>query len=458
MSSRNLSGLPENVQVTLQERERANEVLVRVIQLMILLMFSTLYTLAAKTGMGTEFEPVPFVLGAYLVLSVIGLIWSIRRKLPDWSIYCSILFDFSLLYALMVSFHYQYQQPASFILKAPTLLYVFIFIALRALRLEWKFVAAAGVTAAAGWLVIVTYVINIDPQHTMITRSYVEYLTSNSILIGAEIDKVLSILAVTAILALVVNSSSNLLVTAVSEQVAASTFSRFFDDRVAQGIRSSGGALTAGHGDRRQTAVINIDIRGFSKLAADREPSEVMQLLSAYQGRIVPILQDNNAIIDKFMGDGIMATFGIDDADAPYCRHAIEAAEAVIADQRLWANEEPLLTRGGLVKIGVGIASGTVSFGAVGQGDRLEMTVIGGPVNTSAKLEKHNKALGSECIVLADTWSQALREGYQGRFTPEFVESTIEGIEQPQKIAILKFQPEIGLAPGTGDLSAVPDH
>ena len=150
LSSRNLSGLPENVQVTLQERERANEVLVRVIQLMILLMFSTLYTLAAKTGMGTVFEPVPWVLGAYLVLSVIGLIWSIRRKLPDWSIYCSILFDFSLLYALMISFHYQYQQPASFILKAPTLLYVFIFIALRALRLEWKFVAAAGLTAAAG--------------------------------------------------------------------------------------------------------------------------------------------------------------------------------------------------------------------------------------------------------------------------------------------------------------------
>ena len=57
-------------------------------------------------------------------------------------------------------------------------------------------------------------------------------------------------------------------------------------------------------------AIINIDVRGFSKLAAEMEPSHVMQLLSTYQGRVVPILKQNGAIIDKFMGDGIMIFFG----------------------------------------------------------------------------------------------------------------------------------------------------
>jgi len=96
-------------------------------------MFSVLYSLAAKTGQAADFQPVPYVLAGYIVLSLIGLIWSMKAELPSWSVYCSILFDFILLYSLMISFHIQYEQPASFILKAPTLLYVFIFIALRAL-------------------------------------------------------------------------------------------------------------------------------------------------------------------------------------------------------------------------------------------------------------------------------------------------------------------------------------
>ncbi len=438
LSSRDLNALPERVLVTIKEREQANEVLARIIQLMIVLMFSILYSLATKTGNQASFQPVPYVLTAYITLSLIGLYWSMRSPLPDWAVYCSILFDFVLLYSLMTSFHIQYEQPASFILKAPTLLYVFIFISLRALRLEWKFVAAAGITGALGWILVVVYVINSEPQNTMITNSYVQYLTSNSILIGAEIDKIISILAVTGILIITVNGSSNLLVTSITEQVAAQDFSRFFDARIAQDIRSSDQLLKAGEGNRRSTAVINIDIRGFSVIAADLEPSEAMQILSAYQGRVVPILQQKGAIIDKFMGDGIMATVGIDDPHMPFSRLAVEAAEAILEDANKWEEQEPLLAKAGPIRIGIGIACGMVSFGAVGQGDRLEMTVIGSPVNTSAKLEKHNKILKSSCIISEKTWKNALKEGYTGNLAPEFIETEIEGIEGQKKIAVLR--------------------
>ena len=439
LSSKDLSTLPERIQYSLRQRERANEIVVRIIQLTIVVMFSTLYSLAAKTGSTAEFEPVPFVLAAYFLLSLIGLIWSIKAELPSWSVYCSILFDFTLLYSLMISFHFQYEQPASFVLKSPTLLYVFIFIALRALRLEWKYVAAAGITGAVGWALVVLYVISIDPENTMITRSYVLYLTSNSILVGAEVDKIISILAVTCILTLVVNGSSNLLITAVTEQAAAEDFSRFFDKRIAQNIRSSQKVLEAGQGERRNTAVINIDIRGFSAMAASRDPSEIMQLLSAYQRRVVPILQTHGAIIDKFMGDGIMATIGIDDDEIPFSRKSIEAAEAVLLDSQKWQDEEPLLAAAAITNIGIGIASGDVAFGAVGQGDRLEMTVIGAPVNTSAKLEKHNKVLHSDCIVSRNTWDNAIKEGYVAKLESQFMKTTIDGIEGEKKIVILKM-------------------
>ena len=433
-----MSTLPERVQLSLHKRERGNEVLVRIIQLVIVIMFSTLYSLAAKTGQAADFQPVPYVLTGYIILSLVGLFWAIKAELPSWSVYCSILFDFILLYSLMISFHFQYEQPASFILKAPTLLYVFIFISLRALRLEWKYVAAAGVTGAIGWALVVFYVTIHEPENTMITRSYVQYLTSNSILIGAEVDKIISILAVTGILTLVVNGSSNLLVTAVTEQAAAKDFSRFFDKRIAQDIRSSKNVLEAGQGERRSTAVINIDIRGFSVMAANREPSEVMQILSAYQGRVVPILQEHGAIIDKFMGDGIMATIGIDDDKILFSRKSIEAAEAVLLDSQKWQDEEPLLANAGVTRIGIGIACGQVAFGAVGQGDRLEMTVIGSPVNTSAKLEKHNKTLNSDCIISRKTWDNAIAEGYEPVLESQFLDTVIDGINGAKSIVVLK--------------------
>ena len=442
-----LDQLPKRVRVALDERERANEIMARLIQLMIVLLFSAIYFISPKTSPDEALSPVPYVLGAYLVVSVIGLIWSIRQKLPHWSVYGSILFDFGLLYSLMISFHIQYMQPASFILKAPTLLYVFIFIAIRALRFETRFVIASGIVAALGWAVMIVYVTRIDSGDNMLTRSYVEYLTSNSILIGAEVDKILSILFVTGVLTLVVNASKNLLVSAVTEEQAASDLSRFFDTSIASGIRQSADRLEAGRGENREAAILFIDIRGFTRMAASMNASDVMQALSRYHSRVVPIVQQCGGVIDKFMGDGIMATFSFDGDRAAASRRAIEAAELILRDAGRWAVEEPALKAIG--EIGIGVASGPVAFGAVGQENRLEITVIGSAVNHSAKLEKHNKVLGSRMIASAHTYREALEKGYRGDLVADIRTDTLEGVAEPQEIAVLAL-PDMTCPSGDG--------
>ena len=68
-----------------------------------------------------------------------------------------------LLLGMIWSFHLQYMQPPSFYLKAPSLLYVFIFISLRALYFDFRFLAVTGATAAIGWIILVLYVTHIDP-------------------------------------------------------------------------------------------------------------------------------------------------------------------------------------------------------------------------------------------------------------------------------------------------------
>ncbi len=435
--------LPRRVTTAIHERERANEILARIIQLAIVLLFGFIYVISPKTSPAEAFYPVPYVLSIYLILSVIGFIWALKRTIPDWAIYGSILFDFTLLYGLMVSFHLQYMQPASFVLKAPTLLYVFIFIGLRVLRLESKFVLSAGVTAASGWLAMIIYVTRLDPGDNMLTRSYVEYLTSNSILIGAEVDKIMTIVFVTLILAAAVNASSNLLVTAATEKSAAQALSRFFDTSVASGIRDNSEELIAGRGVSVEAAVLNVDIRDFTKIANDMDASRVMDALSSYQSRIVPIIQNNGGIIDKFMGDGIMATFGTNSSDkdfeAKYAAAAMSAAEDILNDFKIWADEDGDLKNIARSGIGIGLAGGTIAHGAVGQSDRLEMTVIGSAVNLSAKLEKHNKILGTVFLAARNTYDKAILQGYEGKLQSNFKTSMIDGVPEPQDIVVLKL-------------------
>ena len=283
--------LPKRITRTIENQDQASEVLARVIQLTVVSTMTILYLISPKTDAGTAFSPVPYALAVYFILNIVGLYWALNRGLPNWAVYGSIVFDMSLLMVLIWSFHVQYQQPPSFYLKAPTVLYIFIFIAIRALRFESRFVLAAGITAALGWIAMVVYVITVDPENTMITRNYVEYLTSNSVLIGAELDKIISIILVTGILTLALKRAHALLVTATSEQEAARDLSRFFDQSVASRITGSDDAIAAGEGTTREAAIMNIDIRGFTPMAADMRAGDVMKVLAAYQKQIVPIIQ-----------------------------------------------------------------------------------------------------------------------------------------------------------------------
>ena len=186
LRGRALGRLPERVRAAIAEQQDHSERLIGWIQLVVVVLFGTLYLLAPKPFTAEQtFAPVPWVLGLYFGFTLLRLGLAYRMRLPGWLIVLSIFLDMALLIALIWSFHLQYRQPASFYLKAPTLLYVFIFIALRTLRFEVRYVLLAGAVAALGWLGLLGYAVH-DTHHMKITRDYVEYMTSNAMLIGAE--------------------------------------------------------------------------------------------------------------------------------------------------------------------------------------------------------------------------------------------------------------------------------
>ena len=405
--------LPERVKLAIRNQQDASEIVIGWIQLAVVTMFAVLYTVSPKTfSSDAGIEPVPWALAAYFLFTVIRLWAGYRSHLPHWLLALSVVVDMSLLLGTIWSFHIQYSQPPSFYLKVPTLLYVFIFIALRALRFEARYVILAGVVAALGWSFMAFYAAYAGAAEGMITRDYVYYMTSNSILIGAEFDKVITILVVTGILAVALVRARQLLVRAVTEGTAVKDLSRFFAPEIARQITASEHQVTAGEGIARDAAILMVDVRGFTGLAARLPANELISILAAYQARMVTVIQRHHGSIDKFMGDGIMATFGAAVDSDCYAADALRAVDEIMEEAQAWGRERE---RDGEValRIGAAVATGRIIFGAVGDETRLEYTVIGDAVNMTAKLEKHTKEEKVRALATEQAYETACAQGYE---------------------------------------------
>lgn len=430
--------LPQRVNDAIRKQQDDSERLIGWIQLLVVITFGALYALTPKTFATTAtFAPVPYALAAYFGFTVMRLVLAYRGRLADWLLSLSVVIDMTLLLGLIWSFHLQYHQPPSFYLKAPTLLYVFIFIALRALRFEARFVVMSGLVAAVGWGFMIAYVVVAEKGNPMITRSYVTYLTSNSILLGAEFDKIISIVTVTLILALAIWRARLLLVRAVAAGAAQRDLARFFAPEIAARITAAEQEVMAGEGELRDAAILTIDIRGFTKLAERLPPNEVIALLTEYHARIVPIVARHGGSVDKFLGDGILATFGAALSSDSYAADALRAADAVIAEANSWAEQrraadlEPLA-------IAASATTGRVVFGAVGDAERLEYTVIGDAVNLAAKLDKHSKLERARGLTTAETHALAVAQGYAPpRDRSVRAARAVEGVATPVDIVVL---------------------
>lgn len=431
--------LPPRVADAIREHQLKSEILIAWGQLLVGATWASLYALAPKTSAATAMiEPVPIALASYLVFSILRLALAYRGFAATWFLALSVLVDMAILMGLIWSFHIQYEQPASFYLKAPTLLYVFIFIALRALRFSAGFVILAGAAAACGWLLMLYYAMSTSQAPNMgVTRDYVAYMTSNLILIGAEFDKVIAILLSTAILAIALWRARRLLVGSVVESQAHSDLERFFAPEIAHQIVHAEQRIEAGQGEVRRAAILVCDIRGFTPMAMGMDPDYLMKLLADYQTRMVRVIQDHGGSIDKFMGDGIMATFGAALPTETYAADALRCIEDLGQAARVW-HDERQSTGEMPLDIGFAVSAGPLVFGAVGDGERLEFTVIGEPVNLAAKLEKANKAEAVSALTTAATLEMAQAQGYEPPPSLEHrAQRPIEGTGAPMDLVVL---------------------
>ena len=425
--------LPERVRRTLADQQIEAEVLIGWIQLLLVTFFILLYTIAPKTSAGTGFQPVPWALGLYFVFTLIRLWFAYRRTLPQWLLMASVVMDMGLLMVLIWSFHLQYEQPAPFYLKAPTLLYVFIFISLRALRFEPKYVVAAGVTAAAGWLVLLLYALyDMTSMRETITRDYVLYMTSNRVLVGAEIDKILSILVVTFVLAVALIRARRVLIRAVVEGTAAHDLSRFVSPEIADHIIAADEAIQPGDGEIKLATVMFTDIEGFSTISERLKPDELMGMLNEYFAAVSDVIERYGGVIIQFEGDAMLVSYNIATPDTDHAANAVRTAIGIqqVVTRRRFGNDIELRTR-------CGINTGEMIAGAVGTRDRLLFTVHGDEVNIAARLEQLNKEYGTYILAA----ERAVREAGEGFAFERIGEVTVRGRATPTTVYAIRDVP-----------------
>jgi adenylate cyclase len=206
---------------------------------------------------------------------------------------------------------------------------------------------------------------------------------------------------------------------------------------VAAKIKGSDQEIHAGTGEMRDAAILNLDMRGFTRFAANASPDEAMSLLADYQSQMVPAVRKHGGSIDKFLGDGIMATFGASKPSETYAADALRALEESMAVAENWqadrrARNLPCPAVNG------SLATGSILFGAVGDEARLEFTVIGDAVNLSAKLEKMNKDAGVRAICDRVTYELALLQGYESVKDLRLIEQAqVAGVERPMDLVVV---------------------
>jgi adenylate cyclase len=151
----------------------------------------------------------------------------------------------------------------------------------------------------------------------------------------------------------------------------------------------------------RYVCVMFLDIRDFTAFAERRRPEEVVTYLNALFGYMIDAVNQNNGIVNKFLGDGFMAVFGAPFSDGQECRNAITAAREILAKTAALAPDLPP------PRIGIGLHAGEAVTGHIGSADRKEYTIIGDVVNLASRIESLNKEFGTQLLCSAEVMKSA---------------------------------------------------
>jgi adenylate cyclase len=189
-----------------------------------------------------------------------------------------------------------------------------------------------------------------------------------------------------------------------SKEKVKSAMGKYMSQDVMQNVVKNIDNLGLG-GKKSVVTVLFADIRGFTSMSEKMSAQQVSEILNEYFSEMEPIITKYNGIINKFIGDAIMAVFGEPILDENHAQNAVKCAYEMLNRveklRKKWSKVgKPE------IEIGIGINTGEVFIGNIGSVNRMEYTVIGDTVNLASRLESYNKIYQTKMLISASTYKE----------------------------------------------------
>ncbi len=354
----------------------------------------------------------------------------------------SIVLDVVLLIAILL--YPGDKDPAAWMgqawVRRGFFLYMVTYVALSALSYSPQVVLFSGAVALAGLVYVHFHVIALLPGGEPELRAMLVPHGNTPIAFLAHQLVMLAI--VTGLIAAAVWRARRHVERVVSVEGQRANLARFFSPNIVDRLAATERPFESG---RAQTAaVLFVDIVGFTRLFEGLPPERTVALLRAFHKRMARCVFDNGGTLDKFIGDGLMATFGTPEPHVDDERRATACALDMVDTVAAW-NVQRVARGFPPVDVAVGVHVGPVLLGTIGTPERLEFTAMGDTVNTASRLEEATRQHDAAVIVSAEVLAGARRAGLPAEALARFVDIgalAIPGHIEPIRAWALPREPE----------------
>jgi adenylate cyclase len=304
--------------------------------------------------------------------------------------------------------------PTAILYRFDNFIYFFIILAVATLAYSWRTVWAIGTWVALLWLIGFFGVTLFGHEIPELSEAaavafaghdiVVSELDPNSTQPAVRVQEMVVFVIVAGILALKGWRSNQLLLRQANIATERANLSRYFPSSLVDVLASTEHDIGAVR--TQDVAVLFTDIVGFTKFAEHHSPQEVMDLLRRYHALVERAIFQNGGTLDKYLGDGVMATFGTPQTKPEDAAHALKAALQLIEEAKAF-NKDREASGLAAVEISIGVHYGPVILGDIGPSRRLEFAVVGDTVNVASRLEASTRELGCQCVVSEELMRRA---------------------------------------------------
>lgn len=320
------------------------------------------------------------------------------------------------LVSAAIAFDYLAQGPAYALSSMPPMAYALVPM-ITAFRLQPLLGLFAGIVAGLEFLLLYLFLIQPEPELVAQIPSLGLDVTMMKVIILIALG-VASALAARSLKNYFINYGKSLEIHTRMER----NFGRFVSPEIVQRINDSEDGVI--ESDAQQAAILFGDIRGFTAFSSQHDAKLTTQLINDFFEIVCKCVEEEGGMVNKFMGDGYMALFGVYSDTEPSCESATRAAI------RIRHESNQLLSPYGL-SAGAAANFGEIITGEVGSTGRCEFTAIGQPVNLASRIEGLNSILGTSILVSQDFMDKIPADTFDVKFKGE---QAIKGLDAPVSV------------------------